>query len=237
MINPKTVLLFLQIKSSTFKSERLPMSNKIITWKSWNAMADDYIMKLYEDLAEITTDLSNAAADGNDMGVMPMGFLRGDSANVIYTPLGVYPIDSMFKPSDRWDCRIGTTNFSITQSIKNKLVKDVEGIEALKIMGRYTFFIGIPHTFDFRDVRADIEKKLCIFTEEEVMNEETRKTVALVKEQLKNDKYWSILVASTGKVDYVVSDKLDQKYLDGLAELVEVKQSLGGIILKGPNNE
>ena len=36
------------------------MSNKIITWKSWNAMADDYIMKLYEDLAEITTDLSKS---------------------------------------------------------------------------------------------------------------------------------------------------------------------------------
>jgi hypothetical protein len=41
------------------------------------------------------------------------------------------------------------------------------------------------------------------------------------------------LVASTGKVDYVVSNELDQKYLEGLNELVELKQKLGGIILRG----
>jgi hypothetical protein len=211
------------------------MSNKIITWQSWNAMADEYISILHEEFVDMTEELLNMGSGGNEMGAIPMGFLRGDSSNVIHTPLGIYPIDSMFKPSDRWDCRIGTTNFCITHNIKNQLAKEVKGVEALKIMGRYTFFIGVPHTFDFRDVRADIERRLCVFTEEEVMNEETKKTVALVKEQLKNDKYWSILVASTGKVDYVVSDKLDQKYLDGLAELVETKQSLGGIILNQNN--
>ena len=64
-------------------------------------------------------------------------------------------------------------------------------------------------------------------------NEETLATVNLVKDQLKTQKYWSILVAPTGKVDYVVSDKLDQAYLDGLNELLELKQVLGGIILRG----
>ena len=65
------------------------------------------------------------------------------------------------------------------------------------------------------------------------MTEETIATVEMVKEQLKNNKHWSILVASTGKVDYIVSDRLDQKYLEGLNKLEELKQDLGGIILRG----
>jgi hypothetical protein len=65
------------------------------------------------------------------------------------------------------------------------------------------------------------------------MTDEVTETVALMKEQLKHNKYWSILVASTGKLDYVVSDNFDQKYVDGLNQLVELKQKIGGIILRG----
>ena len=100
-------------------------------------------------------------------------------------------------------------------------------------MGRYTFFIGVPFIFDFTSVRKDIETKLCSYTEKEILTEETKATVDLVKEQLQNKKHWSILVASTGKVDYVFSDKFDQTYLEGLHRLLEMKQSLGGIILRG----
>jgi hypothetical protein len=64
-------------------------------------------------------------------------------------------------------------------------------------------------------------------------NEETQATVDLMKAQLLDKKYWSILVAPTGKVDYVVSDNLDQAYLDGLNELLELKHAIGGIILRG----
>lgn len=208
--------------------------SKTITWKSWNAIAEEYIHGISEEFRQIEEELKEMHNMENvDQSLhLPM-LLRGEGANVIYTPLGPFPIDSIFKPSDRWDCRIGVTNFDITTSVKETLKRDIKGIEALRILGRYTFFIGVPSTFNFRDVRADIERELCVFTEEEVMTEETIATVEMVKEQLKNNKYWSILVASTGKVDYIVSDSLDQKYLDGLNELVELKQSLGGIILRG----
>ena len=88
-------------------------------------------------------------------------------------------------------------------------------------------------TFSFKDVRKDIEDKLCIYTESEVLDEETQITVDLVKNQIKDEKYWSILVTPSGKVDYIVSNNLDKKYLDGLNELFELKQLLGGIILRG----
>tara|TARA_R100001082_G_C4214630_1_gene96578 strand:- start:87 stop:479 length:393 start_codon:yes stop_codon:yes gene_type:complete len=126
------------------------------------------------------------------------------------------------------------TNFSITKSINKILKKDIEGIEALKILGRYTFFVGVAPLFDFKDIRLDIEKRLCDYTEQEVLSdEETQATVDLVKKQLNNSKYWSILVAPSGKIDYVVSDCMDEAYLDGLNELLELKQNLGGIILRG----
>jgi len=206
--------------------------SKSITWKSWNAIAEEYISGINEELLQLEEDLKEMGPEGIDpAGINPILFGTTGN-NVIYTPLGPYPLDSTFKPSDRWDCRIGVTNFDITRGVKNTL-KRLEGIEALRVIGRYTFFIGIPSTFNFRDVRTSIEKELCVFTEEEVMTEETIATVEMVKEQLKNNKYWSILVASTGKVDYIVSDSLDQKYLDGLNKLVELKQALGGIILRG----
>jgi len=209
------------------------MAHKKIIWTSWNAVAEEYISSIYSDMNAMEEEFQEMMQNQEMPPLIPM--FDKVAANVIHTPWGVYPVDSMFKPSDRWDCWIGSTNFSITNGIKNTLRNDVEGIEALRVLGRYTFVIGVPIAFEFKEVRKDIEKMLCVYTEQEVMNEETQATVNLVKEQLKNKNYWSILVAPTGKVDYVVSDSLDQKYLDGLNELVELKQLLGGIILRGDN--
>jgi hypothetical protein len=209
------------------------MASKKIVWKSWNAVAEEYINSCTEELNKIEEELNNMSGEDGLMGTGTPIFLNSEKFSGMHTPFGVFPIDSPFKPSDRWDCWIGTTNFSITQSINKTLKENIDGIEALKIMGRYSFCVGIPCTFDFQDVRLEIEKKLCVFTEKEVMTDEVTETVALMKEQLKHNKYWSILVASTGKLDYVVSDNFDQKYVDGLNQLVELKQKIGGIILRG----
>ena len=74
--------------------------------------------------------------------------------------------------------------------ISNILNKDISGIEALKILGKYSFFIGVAKLFDISDVRKSIEEALCIYTESEVLSdEETQETVDLVKDQLKNNKF------------------------------------------------
>ena len=208
---------------------------KRIAWKSWNAIEEVLCYEPQLDMGNID-DID----DEDDMEAMspemPFPFfpIIETTPKLLHTPLGLYPADSMFKPSDRWDCWIGLTNFSITNSIKDVLKNDVEGVEALKILGRYTFFVGVARLFDFKDVRKDIESKLCDYTEQEVLSDkETQLTVDLVKKQLTKSKYWSILVAPSGKVDYVVSESLDEKYLSGLNELLELKQNLGGIILRG----
>jgi hypothetical protein len=209
------------------------MTHKKITWTSWNAIADDYIESIIQEAEEIQQEMEETTREGGSEAMFFAPMLDQVKPITIHTPMGVFPLDSMWKPSDRWDCWIGTTNFSIRKSTKEILKEEIEGIEALKIMGRYTFFVGIPFVFDFTSVRQNIEARLCSYTEKEVLNEETQATVNLVKEQLQNKKHWSILVASTGKVDYVFSDKFDQTYLEGLHRLLEMKQSLGGIILRG----
>jgi hypothetical protein len=205
-------------------------SHKKIAWQSWNALITQSIIEERQMLEQLEEDLKSMG-EQELPGILPMDILQ---PKMMHTPLGIYPADSLLKPSDRWDCWLGHTNFDITSSIKDILVYGIDGIEALKILGRYSFFIGVPRLFDFKDVRINIEKKLCIYTEQEVLSDEqTQATVDMVKEQLKTKKYWSILVVPTGKVDYVVSDNLDKDYLDGLNELLELKQLLGGIILRG----
>jgi hypothetical protein len=58
-----------------------------------------------------------------------------------------------------FDCWIGHTNFDITIKTKNILDK-IEGVEVLKVLSRYRFFIGIGKLFDFKEVRQEIEENL-----------------------------------------------------------------------------
>jgi len=208
------------------------MSRKRIIWKSWNAQEEEYVYNLEAELKELENELLGEAGIGDYGGSPMIPIFDKSSFGLLHTPVGMYPMESMFKPSNRWDCWIATTNFDITKSVRNKL-KRCEGVEALRILGRYTFFIGIPITFDFKNVRKDIEKTICDYTPQEVLNEDVQVTVDLVKQQIASKKYWSIFVSPSGNVDYIVSNDLDKKYLDGLNELLELKKLLGGIILRG----
>ena len=214
---------------------------KQIGWTSWNARVDEMMAPLDETF---TPEMDPDDVAYNDIEIpqellSPELFLQQE--RILYTPMGPYPEESLMKPSDRWDCWLGYTNFSITNEIEEEIGGDnagtkegVEGVEALRVLGRYTFFVGVGKLFEIREVRENIEKKLCVYTEQEILsNEETQATVNLVKNQLKTKKYWSMLVSPGGDVDYIVSDKLDRIYLEGLSGLLERKQNIGGIILRG----
>ena len=207
---------------------------KQIAWESWNARVEDIMSPKDITLPEIDASEANYSEIEIPVDFFPPEmFLQ--QQRVLYTPLGVYPEESSLKPSDRWDCWMGYSNFDITNDIANK-IEMIEGVEALRVMGRYSFFIGVGKLFDIKEVRTDIEKELCVYTEQEIFsNENTQATVNLVKEQLKTKKYWSMLVSPEGEVEYIVSDKMDKGYLDGLSGLLELKQTRGGIILRGNN--
>ena len=101
------------------------MSHKRIVWKSWNFLADSYMDKLDQETMAII-EIMSANSEDPEMAnsIAPMSPI----GHTIHTPLGIYPLESMFKPSDRWDCWIGTTNFGITNSIENQL-EHTDGIE------------------------------------------------------------------------------------------------------------
>ena len=201
-----------------------------IAWESWNA-------KIEEAFAEENDELLTEDSDEdlhNLYELVPSDIFIAQN-RIIHTPIGQYPEDSLLKPSSRWDCWIGHTNFEITASILSK-IENIEGIEALKIMGRYSFFIGIARLFDIKDVRRKIEAEICNYTEQEILSDkEIKKTVNLVKKQLQSSDYWSILVSPEGEVEYISSNEMNKTYLDGLNKLIVLKNNIGGIILRGAN--
>ena len=209
-------------------------THKKIAWESWNAMVQEInqitpvVFDIGEEEEPSSFEQMEKSGEVNEIFIQQPKF--------VYTPLGIYPAESTFKPSDRWDCWIGYTNFGVTKNIAKVLDTEIEGIECLKILGKYSFFVGVGKLFDITDVRQTIETALCAYTEKEILSDEdTQTTVDLVKEQLSTKKYWSMLVSPEGKVEYVVSDNMDKVYLDVLNSLLELKQSIGGIILRGQN--
>lgn len=205
---------------------------KEIAWESWNSKIAE--IEEQEDDIELVDESEDIEIDGAAYSINPEMFLLGQS-KMVHTPLGQYPNDSLLRPCNRWDCWIGHTNFDITKEIAEK-IEVVDGIEALKIMGRYSFFIGVAKMFDISDVRKDIKDAICNYTEEEILsNFELQETVNLVKNQLQSSDYWSILVSPNGDVEYVSSNRLDKTYLDGLNELNNLKNKIGGIIIRGTN--
>ena len=58
-----------------------------------------------------------------------------------------------------YDCWIGHCNFDITEETK-ELLDQTPGIEVLKIISRYRFFIGIGKMFEFADVRKYIDEEI-----------------------------------------------------------------------------
>jgi len=208
-------------------------SKKKILWESWNAK-----IVATEEQPEPQTEESSYELP--DLEISPDFFIPVQS-RLIYTPMGAYPEESLLKPSDRWDCWIAHTNFSITGSIATILNTDIDGIEVLKIMGKYSFFIGVAQLFDIRDVRKQINEKICSYSENEIFSDdEVQETVDLLKDQLKDNKYWSILVYPEGRVEYVVANEINAEYLDALSSLKDKKNNFGGIILRsdyGQENE
>lgn len=135
-----------------------------IHWESWNVKEEDFIHLRNVEHKNLLTGLTKpnhiyeSVEDEDDgSGVESIEI----QIPIIATPFGAYQISSVFKPSDRWDCWIGHTNFRIGGTIFNILNSSIPGIEALSIMGAYTFCIGIAKLFDSSEVKQQIENTFC----------------------------------------------------------------------------
>ena len=170
---------------------------KQIAWESWNAKIEE--MTMSQEILPPEMDIDELTYSEMEIPpeLMPQEIFI-QPQRILYTPLGAYPEESQLKPSDRWDCWLAYTNFDITNDIA-EIIEDIHGIEALRVLGRYSFFVGVGKLFDIKDVRIRMEKELCAYSEQEILSDEnTQATVDLVKEQLMTKKYWSMLVSPAG---------------------------------------
>jgi hypothetical protein len=132
------------------------MAKKIIAWENWNEKE----LESFEDEFDDVTNLKDLEELGESLSLAPASSLFEMSPQVIYTPFGTVDPSSKLKPSDRWDCWMGYTNFDITNGISDKM-RTLDGVEALKIMSRYTFCVGVGKLFQFKDIRRNIENAIC----------------------------------------------------------------------------
>jgi hypothetical protein len=212
------------------------MPSKKIAWENWKEKVDDGPPKIINEPNEGTLESEEDDAIEKNFLLSAMEIPR-----LVQTPLGIFNYEDKLRPSEKFDCWIGYTNFDITQNVSD-IIESVDGVEALEIMSRYTFFLGVGKMFKFRDVRTTIEE--AIFKEEYWDKEEDifediledhdiMRSIELVKEQLSSEKHWAIFVSKDGDIDYVKSDnKNDQKYLDSLLFFEKTRQLTGGFILK-----
>ena len=203
------------------------MPSKKIAWENWKEKVD---YSPPENKLEEAVEEDEDAIEKSLLSAMEI-------PRLVQTPLGIFHYEDKLKPSEKFDCWIGYTNFDITQNISD-LIECVDGVEALEVMSRYTFFLGVGKMFNFRDVRLGIESlilepeypedTLTILDSDEII-----RSVEIIKEQLSSEKHWAIFVSNEGDIDYAKTDnKNDEQFLKSLLFFEETKQSIGGFILK-----
>lgn len=203
------------------------MPTKNIVWEHWNSKeSEDPISKMLdqEEDDEYEEDSYEDVEPQNNL----VPFIDSRPMSVI-TPFGSYPVESKLKPSDRWDCWIGNTNFTITEEIALK-IEAIEGISSLRIMDRYAFCVGIGKLFDIRDVRIAIEDIL--YEDENLLErEDVKRAIDDAKIKIGDKKFWSIYIDNTGDISWIGEDDVTEEYLAALDFFEQMKNKNGGLIL------
>lgn len=133
---------------------------KKIMWENWNEKEKDLTDPMVQDQFMLGDDPEEAEVLSREEQSMLLSPIIDMQQAVIHTPFGVVPTDSLLKPSDRWECWMGYTNFDLTNQVSDRM-KTINGVEALRVMSRYTFCVGIGKMFKFSSVRKEIENAIC----------------------------------------------------------------------------
>jgi len=204
------------------------MTSKEIAWEKWE---DDIVQERPAD-----TIKSDASDEDDELSIEALeAAFSQEIPKVVSTAVGIFEIYDRNKPSNNYDCWLGHTNFDITNEIKNSIEK-IGGVEVLKILTRYRFFVGVAKMFDFKTVRIEIEKILCgkhiEDQDESILDDETRVAVDNIKSRISSQKLWAIYVFPNGQIDYISSDSpTDTEYLDRLQVFKAAEEYSGGLLL------
>ena len=128
------------------------MTKKIV-WQKYEALLEEQMS------STLIMDLLKAQADDDEeMVYRDPEDIDDDDPSGIMIPMSSKLVEDAMMITN-FDCWLGHTNFDITPDIKKALDK-TEGVELLKVMSRYRFFIGVGKMFEFAKVRKSIETEL-----------------------------------------------------------------------------
>ena len=66
---------------------------------------------------------------------------------------------------------------------------------------------------------------------------EVEETIEMVKSQVSEKPYWAIFISPTSEIEYIMSDTLNDQYLDDLNKFENLRDKIGGTILRSTNEE
>lgn len=207
------------------------MNNKHIVWENWNEIEKDCISK-EDNFEENSSHDKDDGFDSDQQQILVSELISAQQSSPVFTPFGVYSDKSKLKPSDRWNCWIGNTNFEITDEVALK-IEEAEGVAALRVMDRYSFCIGIAKQFDQKTVASKIQEAICFYEEQqESFKESQTLNIDTLKDLFKEYKFWSVYVHENGNLDWCFSNEdNDEEYLKNVDRLNLLKSKNGGFII------
>jgi len=178
------------------------MIERQIAWEKWRDFNDED-----SDIDPVDTHEDSDEPDESDEGhfeLVPV---------IVRTPIGNYSPFEPLLPSNMFDCWICHTNFDINESDK-AMLDLVEGIEVLKVMTRYRFFIGIGKMFSLTEVRPLVEAALRV-------NQKSH--ISAIISEIFGKKRWAVGIYDDGSHISISSESDNDELFD--TSLKDLKES------------
>lgn len=152
----------------------------------------------------------------------------------IATPFGMFRVDDEYSnPYKLFDMWIGHTNFPLTNSVV-KTIMDTPGVEVLKVISPYRFIVAPGKMFEWRDVRALIQRRVCTNEYEQILPtlpEDIRdRASSLIEDSLKHEGFWRMYIFPNGEIYHRPYEGL-LDYKDGLKEFDDLVKMSNGIVI------
>lgn len=185
---------------------------RTIVWEPWYDIEDS---KEEEDNNDVEIESFQIGDDEDDEEITLSSELisldGGLLSKKINTPIGIFLENDRMLPNKYFEsCWIGHANFDLTHK-ELDVLNVAPGVECVKVMSRYRFFIGVGKAFEFTSVRSYIENKLT-----DVRSEES--------EDQSNNR-WALFLNENGGVDAISINQFDslEEYELELARVIESK--------------
>lgn len=161
------------------------------------------------------------------------------SDRVVLTKLGAFTLNDSSLASRHFDIWIINTNFPITDSIGQKIVKS-EGVSWFLPLTRYSAQVGFPTSglFDITECKLKLQNTLIMedkvpldFGMNDILDEETKKEISEKIEKLNSeDVLWCMYITPNGNIETVQAKCVNEEFTNNVNLLREVHTLIGGYI-------